>query len=337
MAIPNLETFVFSTRGNCGDQSLSVASTGTTADGVQAPTTATATCARFDTIALSGQFTKYRVVAYGARVRVVSGLETAGEFTFAAMPLKGIVNPSDTNKPAIAGQAGASTAINSYYGASGPRATMEGMLYGLGIPFSGSANTAVVDITKLVNIPTHALVTAAEAAARGIHLRGLPFESAAREFRSVTFTSIGTDSADLVFNSGTQGSAPSAVTSMQYGLDLSAYRVGGHESLLLGGSGFPASTTVGSLELIYHVEAVPNPSYSTLARPTGVVPTVPPSETLDSVLTKLHRMPRISFSDVLTSVGDSVLGDVEGRVAGAAGAGLTTLAGTLGRLLIAAV
>lgn len=337
VVLPNLESFLFSTRGVCGDVSLYAAATGTTVDTVYAPTTTTTTAARFDTTTLSGMYNRFRIVAYGVRLRVSSGVETNGEFTIATMPLKGLVNPAGSLRPAVIGADGFTNEMMSYYGKAGPRSTVGQMLDSLGLPYTGTDNAAQVDISKLVNIPAHATVTASEASARGVHVRGLPFESAAREYRAMAFKAHGTDCMDVIFSTGTSGNAGSAVTAFQLGTDMSPYKIGGHESCIIGGSGFTASASVGTVEVIYHVEAIPNPQYAALARPTGQVPIVPPSQTLDSVLTLLHKLPRISFADAVTQVGDALLGDIEGRAQGAAAAGLGSLAGTLARLTMAAV
>lgn len=332
--LPCLATAAFTTRGSIsGGELLSLANTGVAANTYYEPvTSAGKTGVGFPTNDLSAQYTKFRIVAYGARLRLASGVNTTGEFTAAVMPLKGLAPPIDSVKPLYVDYQGFEKPFSSYSSALGPRNNFNAYLDALGIPFSfgADANAGTVELARLPNIPSHATMSASEVAARGAHVRGLPFESASREYKSMAFKAIGLDCQDVCLYNGNSASA--TYLGQQLGGDFSAYRVGGHESLILGGSSFPASTTVASLELIYHVEAIPNPQYALLARPTSAIPLVPPSETLDNVLTKLHRLPRISFADVVTYVGDAMLGEVEGRTSAAAASGLSSLAGALARL-----
>jgi hypothetical protein len=147
----------------------------------------------------------------------------------------------------------------------------------------------------------------------------------------MTFSSYGTDSLDVATSAGSAAGATYAV--QQVGVDMSFARVGGHESIVLGGTGFPVSSTVGSLELVYHVEAITNPAYAVLARPTGVVPRVAPGQTLDQVLTSIHRIPRVSFADVLQTAGDAMMGEIEGQAGAAMGRAASGIGGMLTRLL----
>jgi hypothetical protein len=114
---------------------------------------------------------------------------------------------------------------------------------------------------------------------------------------------------------------------------MSFCRVAGTESLILCGTGFAASSVVGTIEVIYHVEAMTNPNYAVLVRPTGQAPRTAGSQTIDQVLTSVHRIPRISFADVVQTVGDAMLGEIEGRVGAAAGGAVSGLGGMLGRLM----
>lgn len=332
--LPCLDTAAISTRGTIVDaDSLALASVATTANTTHQPVVVTGkTGTGFATTDLATQYTKFRIVAYGARLRLASGVNTTGEFTLAVMPLKGLAPPLNSTKPTYTDFANATSNYGTYLGAGGPRSTLAAYLDSLGLPWSqasgASANEVFIDLSRLPNIPTHATTSASEVSARGMHVRGLPFESAAREYRTMGYKALGLDCQDAVFDVG----AAISDRGIQYGTDMSCYRVGGLESLLIGGTGFPNSGAIGSLEIIYHVEAIPNPRYSLLARPTSVVPLVPPSETLDNVLTKLHRLPRISFADVVTTAGDAILGEIEGRVSGAAASGLGSLAGALARL-----
>lgn len=336
VVLPCLATSVFTTRGSLGTASLALADPTTASNVYYGPTTVTGKRgAGFNIEDLSQAYSKFRVVAYGARLRVASGVNSPGEFTSAVMPLKGIA-PALSPGPVIVQFDGTTASNSSYWSQIAPRNTLTSYLDHLGLPYSGGtdANTCSITIDRLPNIPYHAVSSASEIAARGLHLRGMPFEGAAREFKNMAFRAVGTDSMDVAFNTGS--ATLTTYATQQLGVDFSPYRVGGHESMIIGGTGFTASTQVGTLELIYHVEAVPNPQYSLLARPTSALPTVYPTATLDSILSVLHRIPRISFADVVTSVGDAMLGEIEGRAAAGVSGGLSSLAGALARMAIKA-
>jgi len=326
---------MFTTRDSlAGATTLRLPSTATTADTLHQPTTVgTATGIGFDVSQLAAQYWRYRIVAYGVRLRSVPGVNSSGEYTAAVFPAIGLAPTLSTYEPSVVNGDGTTQFYQSYWGATAGRNFMDSYLHQLGLPYSGGGNTAVVNIDRIVNYPQHATVSAAEVAARGVHMRGLPFDGAARSFRSMAWNANGTDAVDVGF-SAVSSSGPNGAI-QQFGVDVSAWRVGGHESMVLGGSGFAASTDIGTLEIIYHVEAVINPNYALLARPTSQAPSVRPSATLDQVLTQIHRVPRISFADVVTTVGDSLLGEIEGRAGAAAAKGLQSVAGMLARLTMA--
>lgn len=331
--LPCLATSAFTTRATIGGgELLSLASLNTAANATYDPVTvASKTGIGFATTDLAVQYNKQRIVAYGARLRLQSGVNSTGEFTMAVMPLKGVAPPLNPTKPVYQTWDGTDQPFGSYHSGIGPRNTMNAYLDSLGLPFDfgASANDGTIDLSRLANIPTHATASASEIAARGMHLRGLPYESDARQFKSMAFKAIGTDCADAAMTVGNL-----SYGAQQLGVDYSFLRVGGHESMIIGGSGFPATTAVATLELVYHVEAVPNPRYTLLVRPTSTLPSLPASETLDNVLTKLHRLPRISFADIVSQAGDAILGEVEGRASGVVAQGLGSLAGALARLVV---
>lgn len=328
----------FSTRGSIVSGSaalLSLANPALTNDTIALPVTVvTANGVATPVQSLAAQYTKYRVAAYGVRIRMYTGVSTSGEVTVAVMPLKGVAPTLSGSTPVIAqGASGTNIPIGSYWGQAGPRGDLVNVLDSMGLPYSGAGNTAQVDLDKLVNTPCHSVSTAAQIAQRGLHVRGLPFEASARDYLSMTYGSYGTDSVDLTTVVGT--AAGSTYVTQQYGVDMSCYRVGGTESVVIGGQYFLGSQSVGTVEIIYHIEAIMNPSYSILARATSQAPRVQPHQNLDSQLATLHRVPRISFADVVQTAGDAMLGEVEGRVVTGAARGLDSLGGMLGRLLVA--
>lgn len=334
VVFPNLATLAMTTRGSIVNGTpLSIAGTATTGDTQHLPTTsAQFSGVGFDVDTLAGQYNRYRIVGYGARLRVQAGVSATGEFLTAVMPLKGMVPPLSTAIPAVQQGFSASTvSTDSYWGGAGPRSTVVSYLDSMGLPHTGAGNNAVINGARLVNTPCHAVASAAQVAARGLHMRGLPFESGCRDYRTINFRALGTDSIDAATVVG----AAIANAVQQYAVDLSYARIGGHESLVITGNGFTPNSTVASLEVVYHVEAITNPQYAVLARPTGQIARVASGQTLDQILTSVHRIPRISFSDVVQTVGDAVLGEVEGQIGVATSGAVSSLAGMLGRLMTA--
>lgn len=329
--LPNLYCQMFTTRNSipnaiqllCADPTAAI-------DGEYPPVvTASFRGVGADVGSLSNQFSRYRVVSYGVRLRGTTGVSTQGEFTLAALPLKGLTPMLSSNAPAVEnGDDGTLINIYSYWGKSGVRSDVALQLASLGLPIASTGNTAAVDIPKLINLPTHSVVSLAQACARGVHARGLPYESTARDYISTRFLAQGTDSLDVApdVSAGIFGA------SQQFGVDMSFARVAGHESVVIGGTGFSAGA-VATVEVVYHIEALPNPQYATMYRPSGVVPVVAPKHTLDQSLATLHRIPRFSFADVVQTVGDTMLGDLEGRAGGAAASSISNVAGMLGRML----
>jgi len=331
VVLPCLQTYLMTTRGTFSGDKLVLANTATTAGTNHQPVNVDGKNGfAFDTSSLGGQYKRYRIVGVGARLRVQSGVNSPGEFTLAAAPLKGYAPATDSKIPTIVDSyGGTSEFIPSYYGTAGPRNTLGRYLRDLGLPYTTLENDAKIDLAKVVNFPLHGTASTSEVAARGMHMRALPYETDVRTFKAVEYSAMGTDATDVVIDMGNN------TWTQQLGVDMSAYRISGTESLVVSGAGFTPSAPVATLELIYHVEAVFNPMLMLLGRPTGAIPLVQPTETLDSVLTKIHRIPRISFADVITQVGDSLLGDIEGRAAAAGARGLGSLASALSRLVVA--
>lgn len=336
--LPNLYCSAFTTRGSIGDGAVALALapdavTANTRNSVVASSGATGT--GFDTIALASQYSRYRIVGYGARLRSTTGVSSLGEYTCAVLPLKGQTPTLTSYIPSVSSGTGDTLTSNSFWGASGPRNKLKNVLESLGLPWTGADNTAKVDATKLVNVPCHAVASTAQIATRGLHMRGLPYESSVRDYVTMNFNAVGIDSLDVASETGNAAGATYAT--QQVGVDMSFCRVGGLESLVITAAGLEPSMYVGTVEVIYHLEAITNPAYAVLARPTGQVPRVGSSQTLDQVLTTVHRIPRVSFADVVQTAGDAMLGEIEGQVGAGAGRAVSGLGGMLGRLLVAGV
>lgn len=330
--LPCLSTAAFSTRTSIGGGvGLALADTSTAA-GLHYPfTSTTCTGVGFPSNELSTAYSRYRIVSYGVRFRGKQAITGSGEVISAVMPLKGQAPPLSTTIPATVDPSGALISMNSYLEANGPRSTMERYLATLGLPYSGADNSATVNYSLLPNVPVHAHASYAEVAARGLHYRAMPFESNHRQFKQMSAVSLGTDSIDL------SGTSSSNTSFAQQAVNLDFIRVDGLESVVLCGEGFPATTDIGSIELVYHIEAVPNPNIATLARPTGVNVPVSTGNTVDVENALAHRQPRISFADIITQVGDSLLGEIEGRAGKALSGVASSLAGSLGRMVLGAL
>lgn len=279
----------------------------------------------FDVAALGQSYSSYRIVGWGVRVRATASFNSPGEFLTGVMPLNGMV-PFGTNyRPAVLRGTGASVDIPTYTGLAGPQDTLELYLDALGLPYQGAGNFARIDSAKIPSMPNHGTMSLAQAAARGLHVRSFPFEPTAYNFRKVAYKATGTDSADIWAGGDTQ----------QYGVDLSPWRLPGFESIVIAGGGFTPSTTIGTLEILYHVEVTYNPNLAMIARAAGsTLAGGSPTDHLN-VVHSLKQVPRISFSDVVQKGEDMVLGYVEDRVGALASAGLDGLYGAMSRLLSA--
>lgn len=325
--LPCLPCCAFTTR-SCisGGTTLALASEAVTAGFKDTVTVTNARGVGFDTDSLWLNYSQFRIAAMGARYRGSAGVSVSGDLTAAVHPLKGLAPPLSTLIPSIAGVAGTAVSTSTYTDAFGPRNTMAAYLDSLGLPNTGSGNAGVIDVQKTVQLPVHGTMSAAEAAARGVHLRSVPFEPSARDFKRTAYRGMGTDAIDC---------APNLLTNSQLlGVDYSLWKVGGNESMLVTGTAFAANTVIGNVELVYHLEVVPNPNLATLCRPTSVIDTRVLRNSYDEEISRVAHIPRVSFLDTVTSTADMLLGEVEGRVASeAASRGLGTIGGMLTRLL----
>lgn len=285
--------------------------------------------AGFDVDSLAKQFTHYRIVGWGARVRATAGLNEKGELVGAVMPLKGLAPGLLTYQPGVVGPDGTTIGVPRYCNSSaGPVDTLARFLNTLGIPISGDGNTAKIALARLVTAPVHGTASHSQIASRGLHFRSKPFEPESAMFKRTDFRSTGTDSIDVGWNTSAMAA------SQQYGVDLSCYKIGGFESIIVGGTGYQANTLVGTIELIYHCEATPNLNLATITRPSVTPSPVDPAEH-QLAHRRLSNTPHISFADVVSQGEDYLLGAVEGAASDVASRGLSSLAGMLGRMMSA--
>lgn len=320
VCLPTLETSVWSPRASIvGGEVVRYADLSVTA--ADHPPVTGGGAYGFDCAALAQHYSRLRIVGWGARMRGIAGLNTTGEVISSVAALKGLAPFRDSSGPAMYNVSGNPIFAPSYYGGVNFRDTAQMYFESLGLPWKGVNNGAVLDIDKIPAMQNHATATSAEAAARGLHFRSYPFEPDAHRFRAVSLRTTGTDVLDYHMGGG-----------QTVGQDASAWKVEGWESIILGGTGFPASTNVATLEVIYHVEATVNPNLTTLARSTSQASPVAPLDH-QKTLAALAHTPRISYADVVKRGGDLLLGAIEGAASDAATRGLESLAGMLTRQL----
>lgn len=282
----------------------------------------------FDIAGLGAIYQRFRIVGWGVRIRSTAGINSPGEFFGAAIAASGLAPGNTKNAPAIVDPT-SSTArgVPSYLGTAGPIDTAQNYLASLGIPYSGINNSAVVDNAKIVVLPHHGIASHSQVSARGLHMRSFPFEPDAHRFKTVAFTSTGTDSVDCY------SSLPTSL-SQQYAVNMDPWKVNGFESILISGVGFPASTILGTVEVIYHCEAVINPNAGLYHRAACTPSPVIPTE-YDKVRQAIAHVAHVSFADAVQQGEDYVLGQVEGAVTKYGANAVSGLAGVLSRLLVA--
>lgn len=326
IGLPSLATYAWSTRGNLSGSGVTYV-LGGVAGGTVAVTTHNA--GGFDFTALGATIQRYRIAGWGVRLRSTAGLNTNGEVTVVTYPAKGLAPPNQNAAPAITDTISSGTrSIPSYTGTAGPVDSLDRYLSSMGLPYTGSGNTATLDSSRLVAMPHHGTASHSQVAARGIHVRSFPFEPDSCRFKNMAFTSLGTDSVDCI-------SSTNAGVCQQYAVNMDPWRVDGYESILIGGVGFPASTLVGNVEFIYHLEAVPNPNlsvhYRASCRPSPVIP-----DEYDRVRRAVSKVAHVSFADLVTRGEDYVLGQIEGQASKYGASAVTALGGMLTRLMAAA-
>lgn len=284
----------------------------------------------FDVAALSNQFVQHRIVGWGARLRTTAGLSATGEVTSAILPLKGMLPFTTAYQPAVRSSVSSiDRTLPGYLGTAGPVDSVDQYFRQLGLPFSGSGNGAKIDIAKLITCPVHGTASSSQVAARGLHFRSKPYEPEAAQFKRLGFSATGTDSVDVSVQDVSD-------YTQQYGVDLSQWKLNGWESIVVGGAGFVPSTNIGTLEVIYHVEATHNPNLASLYRPSiSMTPTDPAQRV--AAHRQLSAVPHISFSDVVQQGEDYLVGQVEGAVGRLAARGMSGVEGMLARLMSAAV
>lgn len=275
---------------------------------------------------LSALYRRYRIVSWGLRIRGTGSISNgSGEILIAPVPAKGLVPFNATNTPPYyLGADGTTSYALVSQGASG-KSTAQAYIDQYGVPYTGSNNAPALDYGGVVRLPRHGTVSYSQLMSRGAHARSYPFEPDAHNFRSLAAGEVGTDAMDAVVTAG------DTTRSITGGVDMSAWGLSGFESVVVTGTGLQASASIGTLELIYHCEAVINPVNQSFHSSTSPSPYVP--HEYEGTRKLLLQTPSVSFADVVQQGADAVLGTVEGQAGRLARGAVESAGGLLMRSL----
>lgn len=269
VVLPNMFNNANSTRGSFGASG----STWTAGDG----TTITGGRQYTLTSSLTSQLRNYRIVGYGVRVSVVSSHDaTAGRVVAATFPISSWVN----EKTATIG----GLAANSNNSDASPSNTLTNW----GIP----VNSSVVDVNAVNSMPNSVEVTAVRLAAQPIEITPKISTPEAFNFK---------ESGDAP--GGFQANNQTSVSYITTG-DASYLRVAGFEAVVIAGSGLPVSTQCVDVEVIYHIEGIPNLISTTFAAGESTATVVNPVSWM-SVIQQVSKLP--VFRDVVTYGGNKLI------------------------------
>lgn len=194
-------------------------------------------------VALAGKLKNYRIVSWGARIRNVSSMtNVSGVVTTALVPTHFRLR-SPQNNP-IGGQVAGGSGSGGFH--------IQNWLSSAGIPNTGIGASATVDLSNLLDLPYHARYPSLQLAEQGIEVRPKLVDPSGFLFRNST---------DSLWGSDMQ--ATTSAVYVQPG-DASYTMADGWTNIVIGGSGFPASTNVMDIELIYHLEGSPNVDAGTI-------------------------------------------------------------------------
>lgn len=306
LVFPNLATSAWSPRGSIAGGAAALMYTDETGE---------KTCGTifgFPTTGLGDMYQRYRIVGWGIRFRPTSALTSTGEVMAAPLVCDGTLPARNIDGPSIVDSAGTTYKVpyvQSGWFAVAP--TAANRLAALGIPYSGSGNAVELAIDALATLPGHGVMSHAELAAAGLHGRSKPFSPRAHEFRNIKYWNSGSDAID---------NASTAVPkTASFGVDLSPWRTDGWTSAALGFTGYPASTTVGVLELVYHVEATIVPTSGSDAGVRAATGTAYcDANEYDQHRAAIAKAPHFSTAALVKQGEDLLYGTIEGMATDAA-------------------
>lgn len=281
------------------------------------------------TTGLGGYYHRYRIVGWGVRIKGVGSLTTSGECIVAPLMGKGLAPSSSDYIPQVIDSTGAAINVPSYSTQGAVlRDTADQLMFTLGVPRSGTGDAARPLASGLVALPGHGTVSYAQLAAHGLHLRSKPFDPRAHNFRNVLYTTTGNDAVDTFEN-------VSASYCTGRGVNYEPWQVDGWSSQVVCFTGLPASTTIGTIEVIYHVEATLSPSMPvSLGRASATPSPVNPTE-YDLCRREISKLAHVSLADVVQSAEDYAMGTVEGLAGNAVRSIGSTALGVLTRAVSA--
>lgn len=325
LCFPNLATCVWSPRGSVsGGSQVFMYRTSNSTD------VFAGTGFGFPTTSLGAMYQRYRIVGWGMRFRPAANISTSGEMIAAPIMTSGTLPPVAGSEPQVRasdGDAYKVPFVTSGFNTEATAPTAASRMAAMGIPYTGSANTAVLSIDALATLPGHGVMTQSELAVQGVHGRSKPFAPSAHEFRNIQFWNAGTDAVD---NAG----GALTTTSASWALDLSYLRCDGWTSSVVGFTGYPASSSIGTLELIYHVEATVVPtSGADMGVRAAVGSAICDAQEYDAHRAVIAKAPHFSTAALAKQGEDLVYGAIEGLANDAATRMGNTLLGRLGSLM----
>ncbi len=281
------------------------------------------------TTGLGSYYHRYRIVGWGVRIKGVGSLTTSGECIVAPIMGKGLAPSNSDFIPLVIDSTGVAIKVPSYSTSGAAlRDTADQLMFTLGVPRSGTGDAARPLASGLVALPGHGTVSYAQLAAHGLHLRSKPFDPKAHQFRNVMYTTTGNDALDTFENT-------SANTTTGRGVSYEPWQVDGWSSHVVCFTGLPASTTIGTIEVIYHVEATLSPNMPVaIGRASAAPSPVNPNE-YDACRREISKLAHVSLADVVQSAEDYAMGTVEGLAGSAARSIGSTALGVLTRAVSA--
>ncbi len=268
----------------------------------------------FPLASLGAMYSRYRIVGWGLRFRPISALTSTGEMIVAPLMTGGTLPALVGTNPTTQDSSGVSYAlpfVSSGFGENAVAPTAATRLSALGIPYNGSSNAVTVAIDALATLPGHGVMSHAELCAHGLHGRSKPYSPEAHNFRNVRYWNSGTDAIDNAAGTLSKGAS--------WAVDLTPWRCDGWTSTAIGFTGYPASTNIGNIEVIYHIEATVVPTSGTDLGVRGATGSAYcDAREYDQHREIIAKTPHFSAADLVKQGEDLLYGTIEGLASDAA-------------------
>lgn len=185
---------------------------------------------------LSGKINNWRVVGYGVRVKDIASLSNvSGLIQVAMLPVQSVL-------PAALPVGGHNNTNSAD--------TLDVVYTAYGLPYTGTGDSAVIDSASLAQFPDYAAFDGYQVAKNPLDIIPKICDPSAFAFKQ---------SSDRVFGDNV---GIGLATGSIYTGDASYGNVGGFQTCVICGSGFPNSTNCVNIEIIAHLEGNPNVSSS---------------------------------------------------------------------------